>query len=172
MWLHLYLFIYRSNYQFGAIIIMGPAGPMLCSSQASGSPFWNKLTFQVTWLLMTRHPLHLYVGVWGLITDMHLPNYYQTGWINLLDVKSSPSKYSPMSIYQVGVTSVCYVYKKNSYLDDSAHQFFYDSAHEFQMFDDSTHEYCIHPRRLSVLTDYLSLSLTHFTPIHLANHFI
>ncbi len=33
------------------------------SSQASGSPFWNKLTFQVTWLQMTRHPLHLYVGV-------------------------------------------------------------------------------------------------------------
>ncbi len=43
--------------------VMSPAGPMLCSSQASGSPFRNKLTFQVTWLQMTRHPLHLYVGV-------------------------------------------------------------------------------------------------------------
>ncbi len=45
------------------LLFMGPAGPMLCSSQASGSPFWNELTFQVTWLQMTRHPLHLYVGV-------------------------------------------------------------------------------------------------------------
>ncbi len=48
----------------------------------------------------------------GLIPNMHLPNYYETGWINLLDVESSPSKYWPMSIYQVGVTSVCYVYQK------------------------------------------------------------
>ncbi len=31
---------------------------------------------------------------------------------------------------------------------------------------------CIHPQRLSVLTEYLSLSLTHFTPTNLANHFI
>ncbi len=77
----------------------------------------NELTFQVTWLQMTRHPLHLYVGVrvcWScsLIPNMHLPNYYETGWINLLDVESSPSKYWPVSIYQVGVTSVCYVYQK------------------------------------------------------------
>ncbi len=42
----------------------------------------------------------------------------------------------------------------------------------FEMFDDSEHEYCIHPRRLSVLTEYLSLSLIHFTPINIANHFI
>ncbi len=45
----------------------------------------------------------------GLIPNMHLPNYYETGWINLLDIESSPSKYWPVSIYQVGVTSVCYV---------------------------------------------------------------
>ncbi len=44
-------------------LFMDPAGLMLCSSQASGSRFWNKLTFQVTLLQMTRHPLHLYVGV-------------------------------------------------------------------------------------------------------------
>ncbi len=42
----------------------------------------------------------------------------------------------------------------------------------FEMFDDSAHEYCIHPPRLSVLTEYLSLSLTYFTPIKLVNHFI
>ncbi len=48
----------------------------------------------------------------GLIPNMHLPNYYETGWINLLDVESSPSKYWPVSIYQVGITSLCYVYQK------------------------------------------------------------
>ncbi len=48
----------------------------------------------------------------SLIPNMHLPNYYETGWINLVDVESSPSKYWPGSIYQVGVTSVCYVYQK------------------------------------------------------------
>ncbi len=41
-----------------------------------------------------------------------------------------------------------------------------------EMFDDSAHEYCIHPRLLSVLTEYLSLSMTHFTPINLVNHLI
>ncbi len=42
----------------------------------------------------------------------------------------------------------------------------------FEMFDDSAHEYCIHRRQLSVLTEYLSLSLTYFTPLKLVNHFI
>ncbi len=66
-------------------------GPMLCSSQASSSPLcWSC----------------------GLIPNMHLPNYYETGWINLLDVESSASKYWPVSIYQVGITSVCYIYQK------------------------------------------------------------
>ncbi len=102
----------------------------------------------------------------GLIPNMHLPNYYETGWINLLDVESSPSKYWPVSIYQIGITSVCYVYQKivNELLM-IPHKF-------FEIFVDSAHEYCIHPRRLSVLTECLSLSLTHFTPINLANHFI
>ncbi len=65
----------------------------------------------------------------GLIPNMHLPNYYETGWINLLDVESSPSKYWPVSIYQVGGTSVCYVYQKLFWwfriqnFDDSAHEF-------------------------------------------------
>ncbi len=75
----------------------------------------NELTFQVTWLQMMRHPLHLLCRSCGLIPDMHLPNYYETGWINLLDVESSPLKYCPwwpVSIYQVGVTSACYVYQK------------------------------------------------------------
>ncbi len=48
----------------------------------------------------------------GLIPDMHLPNYYDTVWINVLDVESSPFKYWPMSINQVGITSVCYIYQK------------------------------------------------------------
>ncbi len=30
-----------------------------------------------------------------------------------------------------------------------------------EMFDDSAHEYSIHPWQLSDLTEYLSLSLTH-----------
>ncbi len=42
----------------------------------------------------------------------------------------------------------------------------------FEMFDDSAHEYYIHPLRLSVLTEYLSLSLTYFRPLKLVNHFI
>ncbi len=108
----------------------------------------------------------------GLIRNMHLTNYYETGWKNLLDVESSPSKYWPVSIYQVGVTSVCYVYQKNSYLDDSAHELLMIPHTNFEMFDDPAHEYCIHPRWLSVLTEYLSLALTHFTPTNLANHFI
>ncbi len=48
----------------------------------------------------------------GLIINMHIPNFYETGWINLLDVESSPSKFWPVSIYQVCITSVCYVYQK------------------------------------------------------------
>ncbi len=52
----------------------------------------------------------------GLIPKMHLPNYYETGWINLLGVEYSPSKYWPMSTYQVDVTSVCYVYQKIVFL--------------------------------------------------------
>ncbi len=48
----------------------------------------------------------------SLISNMHLPNYYETGWINLLDIESSPSKYWPVSIYQVGLISVCNVYQK------------------------------------------------------------
>ncbi len=108
----------------------------------------------------------------GLIPNMHLPNYYETGWINLLDVESSPSKYWPVSIDEVGITSMCYVYQKNSYLDDSAHKLLMIPHTNFEIFDDSAHEYCIHPRWLSVLTEYLSLSLTHLTPTNLANHLI
>ncbi len=52
---------------------------------------------------------------------------------------------------------------KNSYLDDSAHEIFMIPHTNFEIFDDSAYEYCIHPRWLSVLTEYLSLSLTHFT---------
>ncbi len=98
-----------------------------------------------------------------LIPTMHLPNYHEIRWINLLDVESSPSKYWPVSIYQVGVTSVCYVNKKVILMIPHTN---------FEMFDDSAHEYCIHPQWLSVLTEYLSVSLTHFTPTNLANHFI
>ncbi len=61
---------------------------------------------------------------------------------------------------------------KISYLDDSADKLLMIPHTNFEMFNDSTHEYCIHTRRLSVLTEYLSLSLTYFTSIKLANHFI
>ncbi len=61
---------------------------------------------------------------------------------------------------------------KNSYLDDSAHELLMIPHTNFEMFDDSAHEYCIHPRRLSVLTEYLSISLTYFTPLKLVDHFI
>ncbi len=66
----------------------------------------------------------------SLISNMHLTNYYETGWINLLDVESSPSKYWPIPIYQIGIISVCYVYQKwlswwfcTRTFDDSAHEF-------------------------------------------------
>ncbi len=69
-----------------------------------------------------------------------------------------------MSIYQVSVTSACYVYQKIVIL--------MIPHTNYEMFDDSAHEYCIHPQRLSVLTEYLSLSLTYFTPLKPVNHFI
>ncbi len=99
-----------------------------------------------------------------LIPNMHLPNYYETGWINLLDVESPPSKNWSVSIYQVGITYVSYVYQKIVIL--------MIPHTTFEMFDDSAHQYYIHPQRLSVLTEYLSLSLTHFTPTNLVNNFI
>ncbi len=111
----------------------------------------------------------------GLIPDMHLPNYYETGWINLLDVESSPSKYRLMmtSVHLSGWRHFCMLcLSKNSYLDDSALKLLMILDMNFEMFYDSAHEYCILPRRLSVLTEYLSLSLTYFTPIKLANHFV
>ncbi len=58
-----------------------------------------------------------------------------------------------IAIYQVGVTSVCYVYKKQSYLDDSAHELLIIPHTNFEKFDDSAHEFCIHPQWLSVLTE-------------------
>ncbi len=42
----------------------------------------------------------------------------------------------------------------------------------FEIFDDSAHEYCIHLQQRSVLIEYLSLSLTYFTPIKHVNHFM
>ncbi len=48
---------------FPCLVVMGPAGPMLCSSHIVRFSILNELTFQVTWLKMTRHPLYLYVGV-------------------------------------------------------------------------------------------------------------
>ncbi len=111
----------------------------------------------------------------GLIPDMHLPNYYETGWINLLNFESSPSKYWPVmtSVHLSGWFHFCMLrLSKNSYLDDSAHELLMIPHMNFEMFYGSAHEYCILPWRLSVLTEYLSLSLTYFTPIKLANHFI
>ncbi len=84
----------------------------------------NELMFQVMWLQM-RHPLHLYCS---LIPDMHLPNYYETQWINLPHVESSPSKYRPVmtsvlvSIIQTNLPSLihstrglCYVAESNAF---------------------------------------------------------
>ncbi len=68
------------------LFVMRPAGLMLCSSRASGPPFW-----------MSDIPGHMVTNETyssplcrscGLIPDMHLPNYYETEWINLLDVES------------------------------------------------------------------------------------
>ncbi len=63
------------------------------------------------------------------------------------------------AIYQVSITSAFYVYQKNTYLDDSAHKPLMITHTNFEMFDDSTHEFLrmiVHPRRFSVLTEYLS----------------
>ncbi len=105
----------------------------------------------------------------GLIPNMHLPNYYETGWINLLDVESSPSKYRPMmiSVHLSGWRHFCMLrLSKNSYLDDSAHKVFMIPHTNFEMFDDSTHEYCIHPRWLCfnwILVTLPDLFYTHKT---------
>ncbi len=106
----------------------------------------------------------------GLIPDMHLPNSYETRWINLLDVESSPSKYRPVmtSVHLSGWRHFCMLcLSKNGYLVDSAHKLLMIPHKNFEMFDDSTHKYCIHPRRLSVLTEYFTLFLTYFTQINL-----
>ncbi len=77
------------------------------------------------------------------------------------------------SVHLSGWRHLCMLcLSKNSYLDDSGHELLMILHTNFEMFDDSAHEYCIQPRRLSVLTEYLSLSLTYFTPIKIANHFI
>ncbi len=156
---------------FNIYIFMDPAGPMLCSSQASGSPFWNKLTFQVTWLQMTRHPFHLYVGVASLfltcLTKLlrNRVNKLTRCWTFIFQIL--------ICVHLSGWRHFCMLcLSKNSYPDDSAHELLMIPHTNFEMFDDSAHEYCKPPWRLSVLTEYLSLSLTHFTPINLANHFI
>ncbi len=159
-----YVLVVHVNMSFVYYVVMGPTGPMLCSSQSSGSPFWNKLTFQVTWLQMRRHPLHLYVGV----VASFLTCTYQIitrCWTLIFQILTC--------VHLSGSHHFCMSrLSKNSYLNDSAHKLLMIPHTNFEMFDDSTHEYCIHPRRLSVLTEYLSLSLTHFTPINIANHFI
>ncbi len=94
----------------------------------------------------------------SLLPNMHLPNYYETGWINLLNVESSPSKYWPVSIYQVGITSV-YFYKIVILMILNTNIYLMILHKNFEMFDDFTHKYCIHLQRLSVLTEYLSLLL-------------
>ncbi len=103
----------------------------------------------------------------SLIHDMHLPNFYETGWINLLHVESSPSKYRPVmtNVHLSGWRHLCMLrLSKNSYLDDYTYKNFMILHTNFEMFDDSVYEHSIHPRWLSVLTKYLSLSLTYFTP--------
>ncbi len=107
----------------------------------------------------------------GLISNMHLPNYYETVnkltrcWIFTFEILTR--------VHLSGWCHFCMLrLSKNSYLDDSAYKPLMIPHTNFEMFDDSVHEYCIHPQRLSVLTEYLSLSLTHFTHTHLANHFI
>ncbi len=60
----------------------------------------------------------------------------------------------------------------HSYLGDELQNDLKWSHHITKATKNCAHEYCTNPRRLSVLTEYVSLSLTHFTPINLANHFI
>ncbi len=45
------------------IIIHGPCGAHVVLIPGIRFSILNELTFQVTWLQMTRHHLHLYVGV-------------------------------------------------------------------------------------------------------------
>ncbi len=140
-----------------------------CSSQASGSPFWISWRSRSRGYKQTSSPP--LCRSCGLIPDMHLTNYYETEWISLLDVRNW-WKLQHAAILS-GLRHFCMLrLSKNSYLDDSSHKLLMIPHTNFEMFDDSTHEYCIHPRRLSVLTEYLSLSLTHFTPINLTNHYI
>ncbi len=46
---------------------------------------------------------------------------------------------SMQPFYQVGVTSACYVYQKNSYLDYSTHKLLMIPHTNFEMVDDNTH---------------------------------
>ncbi len=60
----------------------------------------------------------------SLIPNMHLTNYYETEWINLLDVRNWWKRLS-----------------KNNYLDDSAHKLLMIPHTNFEMFDDSAHKF-------------------------------
>ncbi len=154
-----------------SIIVMGPVWPMLCSSQASVSPFWNKLTFQVTWLkrwdILSTFMLKLWLHSWHALTKLlrNRSNKLTRCWTLIFQILTC--------VHLSGWHHFCMLrLSKNSYLDDSEHKLLMIPHTNFEMFDDFTHEYCIHSRRLSVLTEYLSLCLTHFSPINLANHFI
>ncbi len=59
---------------------------------------------------------------------------------NLLQLKICEN-WSTVPFYHVGVTSACYVYKKNSYLDDSAIKLFMIPHTNFDIFDDSAHKF-------------------------------
>ncbi len=58
---------------------------------------------------------------------------------------------STWPFYHVGVTSACYVYKKNSDLDESTHKLLMILHTNVEIFYDSTHEF----RRMIVQVQHL-----------------
>ncbi len=55
-------------------LIMGPVGPMLCSSQASGSPFWISWCELSTVALHSKKPLVITLGNYGMPINLQNSN--------------------------------------------------------------------------------------------------
>ncbi len=96
-------------------VFMGPAGPMLCSSQASGGPFW------VSWRSRSRGYKR------DILSTFMSELRQQSEWINLLDVRNW-RKLQHTTVLS-GWRDFCMLcLTKDSYLYDSAHKLWWFST--------------------------------------------
>ncbi len=131
------------------LVVMGPVGSMLCSSQASGSPFWMSYCSRsrgYKWRdTLSTFMSELRINSWHALTKLlrNRVNKLTRCWIFPFEISS---------VHLSGWRHFCMLcLSKKSYLDDSAHEHLMIPHTNFEMFDDFAHEYCMHPRQLSVL---------------------